>query len=595
MKRGLPILAGLLALVIVSAGVLSCQVIKARSTRFAAPPQAPAERVSTSIGMTEYLASPRAILVLDVSGSMKKSDPRHLQTEAVLRFYQLYRDLAVEGLRPGDRAALAVVLFSSIAQVVDWSGSGDPWLPVGAGSDELFSRVVERYLGRGDSDPRTGLDTDYLAAVREVANLTADLASPPVVVFMTDGLYEPHPLLSPGSPLERRREVAPAVFDRVRPLLAGIGAGTERFLSAQDLPPIFDPRRHGIPALEPTASLMTALSEALVAERQELFRRSFRPSGSRPESCLLWSVVHLQGEDHQAAETVRRLLVGNAPCRDWPEESSFVSCARPDEMVGAFLEPLARWLRLDEMPITAGASAIQVPEDTKFFAVHVQTAADAPPPVLEAGTSQVPLAGRDGAWSAVIPGHGTWRFERGAFAIAGGRIFLRSRYEWAIRFPPWFTVGEKPEDLEIEILLVARETGRPVRATSVYRDLAERVVARVESEAASGQSPGTLVFTPPVGPAAEAGDAPAFRGKLPLGSGAQRRIRVQVDRAALRPQLGTIGSASLTAEVDLRPQVRILLRDGAGHETGIDLRRVPREGEWLRRLGGRTSTGEQAQ
>ena len=74
------------------------------------------------------LAEPRAVLVLDVSGSMgvvsRPSDGQRLQTVAALRFFDIYARMWDEVSGNEGDAGIAVILFGTVAQTIDWSGDG---------------------------------------------------------------------------------------------------------------------------------------------------------------------------------------------------------------------------------------------------------------------------------------------------------------------------------------------------------------------------------------------------------------------------------------------------------------------------------------
>ena len=231
--------------------------------------QRPVQEVSlnqASLPQFPRIVSPHAVLVLDVSGSMHASDPLHLQTEAVLQFFNVYRDLACEMLGERDRARMAVVLFSSIAQTIDWNGKHDPWLDIsGADSDEI-REVIVHYLGRSDLEPRVGQDTDYFAALEEVQRLVDDLDSPPAVMFMTDGRNEPHPLLTASFPAAQRMSRLAALTGAQRRAVEAAVSGALRWLPARGGGHVFDRRASQIP------------DEPLTAAETDASRRSVRDS-----------------------------------------------------------------------------------------------------------------------------------------------------------------------------------------------------------------------------------------------------------------------------------------------------------------------------
>ena len=59
----------------------------------------------------------------------RPSDPDRLQTVATLRFFDTYLKISQEILAEDNEAGIAVVLFGTVAQTIDWD-DGALFLPV---------------------------------------------------------------------------------------------------------------------------------------------------------------------------------------------------------------------------------------------------------------------------------------------------------------------------------------------------------------------------------------------------------------------------------------------------------------------------------
>ena len=274
MKQGLGLFVLVGVLMAIGAVTLQCRTLRYVQNVSAAVEPAPAPEAGV-VSAVPRLISPQAILVLDVSGSMRDSDPLHLQTEAVRQFYRLYSALSREVLGLGEHARIAVVLFSTIAQTIDWTGRGEPWLTVSEENQPAFDRVVARYLGEVGSEPRIGQDTDYLAAISRVDRLASGLTSPPAILFLTDGVYDLHPLFSPLLAQEAKTQWLSGLSGRASMSAQHVMDGERDFLSSQTLPPIFDTREVEAQAMVLPTSLDTEARRAILEARQILRSRQY--------------------------------------------------------------------------------------------------------------------------------------------------------------------------------------------------------------------------------------------------------------------------------------------------------------------------------
>ena len=151
MRKNAPGMIALLALILIGAAVLQVSVLtypaySPEPAAAARPEYAPVE-----LPMLEAFRAPHAILVLDVSGSMQTSDPDHCEFEAARQFYAVYRDLSKEMLPRGDSAQIALIVCSTLAQVVDWDGSGQDGIGLYSQATSMFYLRESTHL-QGPSD-----------------------------------------------------------------------------------------------------------------------------------------------------------------------------------------------------------------------------------------------------------------------------------------------------------------------------------------------------------------------------------------------------------------------------------------------------------
>jgi len=263
MTRNLFILGILLGLVLLAGGLIQYRYQSFVDQAPVEPVAPPPEFLPVELPTFERLRSPHAILVLDVSGSMKDSDPSHLQSEAVLQFYSVYRDLASEILAKDDAARVAVVLFGTIAQTIDWRGDGDPWLDVSAANTASFRDAIDEYLGHPGTEPRTSQETDYLAAMDEVHRVVDGLPSPPAILFMTDGGNDPHILFTPGVPASQKAARLGALSGHQRQVFENVASGRRRWLRPKSATPIFNRRAEGFDPAALTSAQMAVVRPSI--------------------------------------------------------------------------------------------------------------------------------------------------------------------------------------------------------------------------------------------------------------------------------------------------------------------------------------------
>lgn len=579
MKKGLVFLAalGLLALI----GAISLQVRAIsyiREIQQDTPQVIPEEEISCE-PIVERLRSPHAILVLDVSGSMTDSDPTHLQTEAVLRFFEVYRDLSSEVLDHGDTPYLAVVLFSTIPQLIDWTGRGNPWLAVTSESTKTLSTVIDAYLGSAGrkEDPRLGQDTDHLAALEVVDELCKPLQSPPAILFMTDGIYELHPLFSPIVGNAKRQELGSDLSPDVLDACMRARQGEYRYLPANLSQGVFNRGDHLVPPFELPEEIAETVPSRISEAKKRILDRRFYLSDLNPRVGPLWAPVFLSRSetDENIESDIRSVLSGSDDPGVWKGQSPFIRCSNPEALVGEFVGVVARWFRLFKKDIADGCSSIQIPAQTQAFAVHLETRRSANHFRIRSSSTKTNLSGRGHVWSGVARGAGLFSFETDGGEIRGGTLYLRPRHDWALVTPAWFEVSGGTDTLDVKIFLVSLEEDCPVHVSDVFDVAPGSLPAEIRLGPRSFNS--NLIKTDREDEGIET--SPSYAASIPIEQTSTGEVHIRVDLKPLRNHDITTLSEELEHTLSARPRTRLLITDSNGRETAINLKGIPREAD----------------
>jgi len=580
MKSSIPLLAGILALLLITAGAFTCSGFKYVISSSGTTQAEAADAKVILPPVPEVLRSPHALLVLDVSGSMKTSDPEFLQSEAVLRFCDVYAALAREITGTEEYARLAVVLFSTIPQIVDWDGSQDPWLVLDDSSLGSLRPVVKAYLGPSEDDPRDGYDTDYFWALQEVDRLIAELESPPAVVFMTDGVCEPAPLLSPLLSQEQRREAFPQSFAENIEVIRAAARGESRWLDVGSEDCIFlaSELTREAQGLDYDHNTKAQIPHAVQRAKQALFRREYWLSRDREHQPLLWAPVYLGVSDKDTDwDEIGGLLSGDSVAEAWQLSRGFVHCSAAHELVSEFIQILAHWFRLDAQDVESGSESIQVPLLTQAFAAHVRTREDAPHFLLRGDGSTTHLSGQGREWAGVVAGGGHFQFDAGGVTVESGSIHRRPRFEWALKVPEWETVTASGCSVSVGLSLLSLEEGGCVPADEVYPDLPSSLPLEYAINGGKSGAIRQISRSSPNDPET------AYHGELYLTSPPMGELEVTIDLRRMREYGVEIRRSQLSRKIDLRPQVRFVLRDSEGRPTSIHVEGIPREAESLKK------------
>ncbi len=572
MKQGLSFLVAIAILMAVGATTLQCRTLRYVQT-VGAVVDYPSDPVGSPVPKAPRLPNPHAVLVLDVSASMKESDPRHLQTEAVKQFYRVYAQLSREALADGEQARLAIVLFSTIAQTIDWTGNREPWLSVSDENSAAFDRVVSRYLGEVGSEPRTGQDTDYLAAIDRVDSLVASISSPPAIVFLTDGVYDIHPLFSPLLSPEAKSQWLNRLAEADAPAARRVLDGEQQFLSAKTLGAIFDTRDIRAQAMALPADLDPLARRAIAEARGKLLSRRNRATAEQPEEGPLWAPLFL-GTNSEAVSSARHLLAP-LPSPGVGSGTPFTAIEDPRDLAGEFIAVLSRWFRLREIAFSPNGVDVSVPEEVAAFALSLRTTSAGSYAKLTQDDAAVSLSGRDGIWAGVLGKGGRWRIETDGGRVSAGRVFLRPRREWSLFAPPRVLLRTGKEILPVELRLVGLEGAVKASSTVLTANLPRSVSIRVRGRSRDAQMQLTLV---------DGADITSYRGELPLRDFGAGEIRLIADVALLASSELPIYSDHLEYTAVVEPGLEIVVLTPDGRRTSPNLEGIPRESERIRQL-----------
>jgi|GEM_PF-6910592 len=554
-REGVKWFALVLLLLVIGAAVLQSQVVHEYRERQARAQTNIGPESRTELAEPVTLKSPHAILVLDVSGSMRQSDPRHMQSAAVHEFFHVYRELSREIVGNESSAKIAVVLFSTVAQVVDWGDNAGPWLAATDENEVRFAKVIDGFLGNGAIDRRTGGNTDYLAALFEIRRLTDSLPSAPAVVFMTDGKYEPNPLFTPEYDLDRRRMHAPAQFDHYANTIKQVLEGGMRRLdvTGRTLPAIFS-GTPGSSTVEFSPDELATRSEKVKEIRTELLGRRYDGLGTE------WSVVFLNSAaTPDEVGNARALLAGADP-------SSFADCTRPTDMVGAFIQSIARWFGLRERQLRA--ASFDAPPETEALAIHVSTDPAATGAQLVCDSSVTPLNGSEGEWAGVATRPRNCRIEIAGGTLRDVRLYFKPRFDWVLRYPRTVVLGTRPVDVPVELQLYSLKEHRAVDASRLA-GLPEHLPLSLRYPSGRHE----LTFDVPRVHRVVNGEPVEYRADLRANDLPIEPTTLSVDLASMD------GHRPLSGSLNISASVAPIFKDSSDRETAIHISGLPTYGQ----------------
>lgn len=605
------VLVALVLLALVSAGVLTVSTLKQGTTAATAgqpvvrPPDLPPQK---------YFDNPLVILALDVSGSMRTSDAEHRQTEAVRQFLRMYHVMVRDALPPGGRARLAVVLFSTGAQVLQWpSGSGQwtDFLALPESPAEFDGAVRDRlipFLGvPGQPDPRNGAHTDFAALLRVLENLMGHIrgGNPPCVVVMSDGADEPFVPFIASDLRQREKALGNLVAEVEKRIATDYGDGSPELRKAQAAgkdfmaraaaPPnptrsrenLWDPPQQFDDALgdelapylrkasrhdDPEKLWQSRRPELLVQLRRLASRDFSVGSGPTGETVPFMVRFVYLGSEADQRRRFKELADGVAP--DLPvryQRDLFVACRSAGELPVAYMNALSDWLMLESRELSPGQAEIAVPEETGGLGIVLRARPDAKGVALRspAGTTLEPTAvagdGRENSWVFVAskPEPGLWRLSP-ADAALGGKLYARRRFAWAFSgLPERFSVLGAPPEVSLRLYNLAK--GGEENPETIYdpASLPKQVAVTFRDQAtAVASSEFSLVK-------AGNGEAAHYVGRLPaVGEGLPVGRSVTVDGVigglVSRRTSAPAGPERATGAFVVKPGVDMQLRNPQG-------------------------------
>jgi hypothetical protein len=576
-----PIINGIFALALLSAGVLAFHFLR---TPVAPPsdaepitalpaPQPPAPSLPR-------LAEPRAVLVLDVSGSMgvvsRPSDGQRLQTVAALRFFDTYARMWDEVSAGDGSAGIAVVLYGTVAQTIDWSGDGELFLPVTDTNRKRFSDALVRYLGRplawgGDpgEDPRRAQDSDFAAALDAVAGLVADAPSPPAVLFMTDGPMDPHPCFTPLlSDAERERYRSCSRRGTVPEQLAAVGG-----------PPVFD-RRAGEEPINKTDMPPNVDIDAGVAARLTRLLQARFPVAGDELAPLAWFPLYLDTRPWRSdLGAVSRMLSGDdANARFWGTEEGVSHCRSAEELVSQFGAAFARWFHMSALTVTQGGMRFRVPDDTRAIAVQVTSDAPLKSLRLVRGDRAVDLGGRGRFWAGVLADDsaGDWLLVPVGGNVIDTSVHLEPSYGWTLAVPEICRQGSGGELPEARLYMCRYADNAAVAGSQMYGNLPAQLPGSIRRD--TGETlPLDFALVTGSGEGAQA----TYVADLPVARLSEGPALVTVRLDTLQSLGIPVGDSAQTRQVAVEALTRLAVTDAQGRRLpGFKLEGVPHAPGW---------------
>ena len=594
-------------LIALSAGILTLHVIGYTTS----PPSPIVQKDIIDISRLssrERLKNPRAILVLDVSGSMgvtrNPSDPGRYQTTAVIHFYDLFSQLAREVVEPGERATIAVVLFATVAQVIDWTGKEEAFLEVKASNRDLFKEVILRHLGtpppkgekvKTEEDPRRGKDTDCAAALDAVTKLVKDQKSPPAVVFMTDGECSPNGFFSPHLTDLQKTELKNYNNKAMEKETAKFPPSRLHYLSARDKQQKIYRRPDSLQTEIPRDKI--DLEPGIKIKVSHLLKERYQVSEPRPEeqprtAPMVWVPVFLKKKTDKEQPSVqvaskdevviRRTLAHDDTSKEaWGLADELVRCREPERLVGKYVTVLARWFRLIPLPIEPGRETFRIPAHTQAFAVQVETSGSAKVDLRRQGKRH-PLSGRDKHWGGVISGTtaGQWQVAARDGAVQQVTAYYRPRYDWAIAVPRsyGFRMGGKAPSVHLHVCRLG--ASRCDTHKQVFTGLPQELRGSV----ALPDSGETIPFSFKLAGPSRLRPPPVYEASLPVQQTHVGRVTVTVDLEPLKTRANIpMQRSKLRRTLVLRPMIQMSVTDDEGRPTSIGIDRVPRVPAWIQR------------
>ena len=196
------------------------------------------------------------------------------------------------------------------------------------------------------------------------------------------------------------------------------------------------------------------------------------------------------------------------------------------------------------------------------------------------------LSGEGRFWAGVIRGGGSWSFATDGSGVASGTVYYRPRYEWVLHAPERIRVRAGDNRLTVQMYLLSLEEDQPVDAGKVFPNLPMELPCTFRLPGEAGERRTAMVRTQK--PEAL---SPAYEASFDLEDATEGAVEITVDLDGMARDNFVIRRAKLSGSVELRPFVRIVVRDAKGRETAIHVEKIPIHGAWLREWWSRSGTG----
>lgn len=537
----------------------------------------------------KYLEEPYAVLVLDVSASMMKTDPKHLQTEAIFHFWNIYKKLSKSILDKNNTAHLAVILFSTVAQTVDWKGDGNPWLPVKDENDEILMHMSSTYLGAGnkEDDPRVGFNTDHLAAFIEINKLTHNISTPPVVVLVTDGIFEPHPVFNSIRPLNEREKNFPDLYKHFEQQIKINCSKELNLLSFKDEKKIFDAKFRGSKLLtqhKETQEIIDEYKKAIQSEKKLLFNQLFSKNELISNINLQWTPIILSSEmSDKIRDEMGELLVNEE--NSTQNFQSTPHCQDVGAMTFRFIESLTKWLQLVEFEIEPSENNLQIPLSTSTFAVLLKTEKEnGGVRLYNANGDSLELSGQRGFWSGVVSGGGLWSVDSQCGRIVEGKVYIKPIHEWMLGVPSFVPSGEKDASVLLKVFLVDTLKRKKVNIDDVFQAFPKSLKVIIKNAEGEVIKSDMLVYD---FDSKSSDDFTVYSGSILFDRVQRASYNIEIDLVPLKQFNIPIISQKLTGSIRAIPRMGLIIQDEHGEWGGIKIDGVSRDVEWVEDLFGK--------
>ncbi len=487
----------------------------------APPTPAPEGPPATALLLGREPGSRLLVLALDMSGTMKRTDPRFLEARAVRTLLETARLLGPD--QPaGLRIKVAVVLFGSAVQVLHPGGAAGrffvlDWRTSDGEVEGFANRLAPGLGGAGAADQRQDWFTDFNGPIEAVAALLREdsLAAAregvtrgtPLIALVTDGGFEPCPL---RAEYWEDRQAGAALLGRVASL-GRVNAKARDALRAIGSPQTFDApvrlderslvaeagaRTRCKAALDEAAPQVRDAALALLLDRLDGLRRARYASGAGAVPWM-WRVIGLRDPGLAPDEAARfeaflrdTLGPAGAPPGEPDPGRSVILATGPATLEPQLLGCLADWLGLPRYRLSREDATFHLDPTIEGAALFARFQAD---PAWEAAGPRARVVDDAGAGTAPRP---TWTGESGAEQTLvwhlrrprGAQWRLDPRGERLARDPgdPPTLIARSRLTVRLQGLPALWQVGDPpVHAAVVFNDLASGAVVNLGQRFAS--------------------------------------------------------------------------------------------------------------